>query len=84
MEEKIFFKKVFFLNENIKYPECYKCKKELSPYSITNKNLKKLDTEIINIYLNASLLYLHGINTNIHLIFLCKHCLKGKYIKFDE
>ena len=84
MEQEIYFKKVFFLNENIKFQKCYRCKKELSPYSITSKELKKLDNEVTNMYLNASLLYLHRINTDIHLIFVCKHCLKGRFFQNNE
>ena len=84
MAQEIFFKKVFFLDENIKFAKCYRCGKELSPHSISTKELKKVPIETINNLKDCCLLYLHKIGTDIHLLFICKHCLKGELFKPNE
>jgi len=77
-------KKVFILNEDIKYPKCYHCNKELSPYSLSHKELKKLSIQTINDLVEGKLLYLKFIKDDLHLLFICKHCLKGTFFKTNE
>lgn len=76
MLDKISVKKVFYLDENIKYPICNYCKKELSPFSITSNELKKIRPEHLELLLKSYLLQLNRINIDVHLLFLCKNCLK--------
>lgn len=84
MIKEITLTKIFVLNENIKFPKCYHCKKELSPYSISNTELKKLSKKTIENFVNVYLLYLNKFGINLHLLFICKHCLKGTFSKTNE
>lgn len=84
MAIQLHLKKVFLLNEDIKYPKCYRCKKELSPYSITDSELKKLPKTTIENLIYDYILFLNFIQKDLHLLFVCKHCLKGTYFKINE
>lgn len=74
--------KVFNLNENYKYPICT-CGEELSPFSVIQNEINKLNDEIINTLINCELLKIDKFGKDKHLLFICKHCLKN-HLKFGD
>jgi len=66
--------KVFCTNEDYLFPKCEKCKQELSPYCVTSEELNKIDIEYVKMLLECELLILNGVDTDKHLIFVCKTC----------
>ena len=71
--------KVFNLNENVIFPSCHVCGKELTPFCITKQEINdKLNSDKIDSLLNMKLLLLDEIKKDKHLLYLCKHCLHGE------
>jgi len=77
---KVRVTKVYCLNENVRFPECHRCKKELTPFAITTTEMTKWSRKTIDTLISSKLLRLHIIKVNRHLIFLCRTCHK-EYIK---
>ena len=75
--------KVYCLNENYHFPRCHVCKNELSPFAITSEELNKCSWELNEFLATRHLIYLNKIDKDRHLIWLCKHCLKGEIIQDD-
>jgi len=67
--------KIFCLDENIRYPKCHNCNKELSPFKINSEELNKCTDKFLSIMITLQYLRLNAIDKDSHLIFLCKHCL---------
>jgi len=84
MKPEIRIIKVFCYDENVKYPDCFVCGNELSPYCIDDKYLPKVPDEIYKKFLMLDLLKLDAIDKGKHLIFICKHCAPPKRIKVNE
>lgn len=80
--KKIKIGKAFFLNENLKHPICQRCGKETSPYSIISEELNKFSLKVLENFVAEQRIILNRIAPNVHIIFICKHCLKD-YI-FNE
>jgi hypothetical protein len=81
--KKIKLKKVYCLNENYKFPKCYKCNKECSPFSIDSKEVDKIQEHILQELIKSSHFRINGVAQNKHLIFICKNCLK-KFLTRDN
>ena len=77
---KVYVSKVYCLDENVRFPICHRCKRELTPFAITTTELNKWTQITIKALIQAKLLRLHIIKKNRHLIFLCRTCHKD-YIK---
>jgi len=73
--------KVFNLNENYRFPNCKLCNNELTPFSITEEELNKLDFFIKKTFIEAEIVKLNEISQGKHLIYLCKYCLDWSQIQ---
>ena len=66
--------KVFCKNEDYIFPRCEKCKRELSSYCVTSEELNKIDLIYLKMLLKCELLRINDVDTDKHLIFVCKTC----------
>jgi len=76
--------KLICLDENVLYPNCCACGKELSPYSITSEELNKLDQEVVEGFLKGNLLRINGISEDKHFLYICISCFNLELIKENE
>lgn len=67
MEQELKLYKYFTLDENIRYPECWECSKELSPYIA-----EEAPDEFLNGCIEAGVVL--GFKEGKPIIMLCKKC----------
>jgi hypothetical protein len=72
------------LNEDILNPNCPKCGKELSAFSITSTELNTMKIETEALLINMNFLRINMLGIDKHLIYLCKKCCNGHFIKEND
>lgn len=72
----IHLQKLYFLDENYKFPKCLTCGNDLSPFRITLSELQKLDKQTIYQLIMYEFLIADNKSPNNFILFLCKYCLK--------
>lgn len=81
MKPPLRLQKLVFLDENKLNPNCHKCKKELSGFLITQKQLVDYFSPVDIGWLVQKKLIKKSANYAPKLIvFLCRHCCKGEYV----
>ena len=71
--------KVCVTDENMIFPICHLCKKELSAFSVTDKEtFTNLPPESFILLVERKNLITDYFAKGKHLIFLCKHCIPNK------
>ena len=62
-------KKVIDINENTIYPNCYNCRKELSPYEVGDMDYETLElTKLADLWLWE--------RNGRHTILMCTNCIR--------
>ena len=73
--------KIYCLDENIVFPICHTRANELSPHAIKEEELNKFSQQTLIVWQQAGLVSTEKVLPDRYLIWLCKHCLKGKIVR---
>lgn len=71
---KIEMSKVYCLDENVIFPPCHQCGKELTPFGIDDNETNKIPSEFLKGLIQYKYIQFKAINQTRHLIWLCKNC----------
>ena len=69
------FKKIYCLDENIKFPICHACKRELTPFSVLEKEYDELKERFRFLMESAGYVKKNEVSPEKHLIFFCRDCV---------